>query len=315
MNTQAQESNLNRFWRECRERDIRKRKRKRSLRSDQFNKQNHDNFVLTINQLKFDAQILSKRFNKLKRSKSSKRRRVIDEISNNDKENELKQSENSRIFFENKEYYSSLHDKYLNSFKNDENNYNLKNKLQQKWKDLKKEYKENKTIKSTYSMSTYSMSNLQKSNEYWDFSVRQLKQKLMEQNVSINQCIEKKDLIEKIKKVKKDKKKSLILYQDNTNIKDESKEEIMKRVDLWINRWSYRRSFRQLINSILGYKSNDESYIKRGNHILIMKLYKKAILLIHPDKHCNEKFEIRYKSAEMFKVLNKYKQRYESRRY
>ena len=556
---EKQESNHSRFWRECRERDIRKRKKI----YDQFKKQTQDNFASTINQLKNDAQILSTKFEKLNSKKKN-----LDKISNqyqstnlrqsnhkqsmhtgnvsmklgnssnfdqsvsynfdvghnDDKENQMEQSENLRIFFENKKYYSSLHHKYLNSKrsisiqsvydyfesfnKNDENN--LKTKLRQKWQDLKKDvdasfsnyfnkrkgnkaqkdmnrdvlsntYPFSNLNKTTYSgqsskpskssnlsrpkkfktqniynkiyndkniivdtqknimneqkdaysqpvtqpqpeivfqseifddtdkennvhddiddfmsqikndqaainnevnnqentmnldttrtsieeyeqeqaSSMYSVSHLQKSNEYWDLSVRELKQVLLNMNLSINECIEKKDLIQKLKAIegngndndiqssmkykfptqkqkqqqhvnlkqdapqkhpeKKRKNKPAILYDTILYDTRESKQQIMNRVDLWIHRWSYRRSFRQLLNSILGYKSTDQHYITRGKHgdqnsVLMMKLYKKAILLIHPDKHINSPFEIRYKSGEMFKVLNKYKQKYENRK-
>ena len=554
-----EESNLSKFWRECRERDIRKRKRI----YDQYKRQSQDNFASTVNQLKTDAQILSTKFAKLNSKKKdldnkfsnqyqsinprqSKHRQSMhagnvsmnignssnfdqnvsynyDVGHNDDKENKMEQSENLRIFFENKKYSSSLHHKYLNSkrsiniqsvydyfdsFKNDENN--LKTKLRQKWQDLKKDVdasfsnyfnkrKGNKpqknidrdVLSNTYPLShpskttcsecscqssksskpqkpskpsnlsrprksktqniynnmynqeklnndtniifdtkknimneqkdpdsqpitqsqsetvfqsetefqseimddidkennvhddtddfmnqikndqdsindeimthdhivnnqenamnldktraasiekyeqeqdqeqeqassMYSVSHLQKSNEYWDFSVRQLKQKLLDMNVSINECIEKKDLIQKIKAIEansndkvtrnqdihtsmiyrvptpkqkqqqhvnlqqdapqkhqenKRKKKPSILYDTILYDTRESKQQIMNRVDLWIHRWSYRRSFRQLLNSILGYKSTDQYYITRGkngdqNHVLMMKLYR-----------------------------------------
>merc|ERR1711997_937967 len=95
----------------------------------------------------------------------------------------------------------------------------------------------------------------------------------------------------------------------------------MNRVDSWIYRWSYRGSFRQILNSVLGYKSNDKQYIsrsKQNDYLLMMKLYKKSILLIHPDKHVKSSFEIRYKSAEMFKIItnlcDKYQQKHQPRK-
>ena len=185
-------------------------------------------------------------------------------------------------------------------------------------------------------------------------------------NISIDKCIEKRDLIQKIKAVEnnmgkkerisknveslksipshehikkergEEKQNDIDSNNDNNNNKQnkrhkaailydtilydtrESKQQTIKRVDVWIHRWSYRRSFRQLLNSILGYKSSDKLYINRGkcgdeNYSLMIKLYKKAIMLIHPDKHVNSCFEIRYKAGEMFKILNKSKQKYEKR--
>merc|ERR1712154_546938 len=207
--------------------------------------------------------------------------------------------------------------------------------------------------------SMYSLSNLRKSNEYWNYSVRQIKDKLLSMNVSIDECIEKRDLIQKLKEYEtwgdtnkctkpapkkypkptaqktqkqfvsssnnnnKLKNKPSILYEDILNDSRESKQQIMNRIDSWIIRWSYRRSFRQILNCVLEYKSNDERYITRGNqsdhnYALMMKMYKKAILLIHPDKHYNSSFEVKYKAAEMFKILtarcDKYKERHIARK-
>jgi len=195
----------------------------------------------------------------------------------------------------------------------------------------------------------YCVSHLQKSNEYWDFSVRQLKDKLISMHVSIDQCIEKRDLIQKLKMCQLDKshRKKLdakkrpmpkrpaskvnrpkkqkhsapparpksklknrpsILFDSLLGDTGESKQQIINRADLFIHRWSYRRSFRQVLNSVLDYKAGERRYIARGksgdqNYSLMMKSYKKAILLIHPDKHVHSCFEVKYKAAEMFKIM------------
>eukprot|EP01083_Nonionella_stella_P197002 724541_1 len=187
---------------------------------------------------------------------------------------------------------------------------------------------ENTINEDTNQSSIYCISHLQKSNEYWGYSVRQLKNKLINMNVSIDKCIEKKDLIEKIKAHNTNQNKSTnisnkyyrkksskpavfsrqskktqrsefrsglnntnrpsILYDTILNDTRESRQQIMYRVDLWIHRWGYRRSFRQLLNSVLGYKPNDNNYICRGkqgdqNYLLMIKSYKKAMFLLHPD--------------------------------
>lgn len=190
----------------------------------------------------------------------------------------------------------------------------------------------------------YCVSHLQKSNEYWDFSVRQLKEKLLSMHVSIDQCIEKRDLIQKLKMCKlnkshekhadiltctasnvnrpKQQNQSVPSAQSKSRCKNrpsilfdsllqdtrESKQQITNRADLFIHRWSYRRSFRQILNSVLDYKAGDRRYIARGkggdqNYALMMKCYKKAIFLIHPDKHVHSCFEVKYKAAEMFKIM------------
>merc|ERR1712233_195307 len=79
------------------------------------------------------------------------------------------------------------------------------------------------------------------------------------------------------------KNKPSILFDTILNDTRESKQQIMNRVDVWIHRWSYRRSFRQILNSVLDYKASDRRYINRGrsgdqNYSLMMKGYKKAIL-------------------------------------
>jgi len=208
----------------------------------------------------------------------------------------------------------------------------------------------------------YCVSHLQKSNEYWDFSVRQLKDKLLSMHVSIDQCIEKRDLIQKIKSCHLDpsvKKKTIpkrsapksqrpkptrqsvpksqpkakakpkvknrpsILYDSLLHDTRENQQQIINRAEVWLHRWSYRRSFRQVLNSVLDFKAGDRRYIARGksgdqNYSLMMKSYKKAILLIHPDKHVNSSFEVKYKAAEMFKIMtslcDKYRKKYAASR-
>merc|ERR1719273_2864164 len=65
------ESNLSRFKRECRERDLRKIKRIAS----RFKSTNHDHFAATINKLKNDAVILSNRIQKKKADEITKESR------------------------------------------------------------------------------------------------------------------------------------------------------------------------------------------------------------------------------------------------
>eukprot|EP00485_Elphidium_margaritaceum_P000256 CAMPEP_0202695956 /NCGR_PEP_ID=MMETSP1385-20130828/9377_1 /ASSEMBLY_ACC=CAM_ASM_000861 /TAXON_ID=933848 /ORGANISM="Elphidium margaritaceum" /LENGTH=539 /DNA_ID=CAMNT_0049352045 /DNA_START=28 /DNA_END=1647 /DNA_ORIENTATION=+ len=185
--------------------------------------------------------------------------------------------------------------------------------------------------------------------EYDQWTVRELKEKLLSMNICIDTCIEKKDLIERLTSTScntKPKicsrqqltqnaavrtnasklsqpqnaaikaKKPSILYDSVLSDSEESERQIRHRVDEWIHRWSYRRSFRQILNSILGYTSEHLQYISRRDqdYTSVMKQYKKALLLIHPDKHLNRTFEIQYKSSEMFKVLkescDRYKRKY-----
>eukprot|EP01084_Bolivina_argentea_P050815 93449_1 len=170
--TNEKEGNLSKFWRECRERDIRKRQRM----CKQFASK-HNHFNSTISQLKLDAKILSNRFqrvNTIKNSNKENRRHSMyfnncsnipikenrnkenrrhsnrrmsnmyipsTQTATNDlKDQNTEQSENAKIFFENKQYYSSLYHKHNKTHiydVNDENN--LRHKLKQKWKDLKKD--------------------------------------------------------------------------------------------------------------------------------------------------------------------------------
>merc|ERR1712086_480886 len=84
----------------------------------------------------------------------------------------------------------------------------------------------------------------------------------------------------------------------------ESRQHIKNRVDPFIANWSYRRSFRQILNSTLGLKASSAGYIgKKESYATMMRAYKAAILIIHPDKHVHSTFEIRYKASEMFKVV------------
>ena len=423
-NAKRKESNLSKFRRECRERDIRKMQKI----ANRLKKSNDNHFSSTISQLKSDAQIISDRFQNLKRkahatNKENRRHSMGFTCNYAEKENieptappppqpsavnEMPQNiikrGNAQIFFEHKNYYSSLHNKYdmnaqksnmhsvynyLHSLRNDETT--LKNKLRRKWQELKKdvdktfhsfnhrkakkesteldplinkrvnitvtpgadiviarehesqpliqlakedsiddktsikmmidqkdpeppvidaittEIPEQKEENTKLEMTTepvlndeenedpnhssiYSVSHLQKPNEYWDFSVRQLKDKLLNMNVSIDQCIEKRDLIQKLKLCRLDnvqnvqngsqpnknpnskrgrpkqrkqsvqnqvprsalnKNKPTILFDTILFDTRESKQQIMNRADAWIHRWSYRRSFRQILNSVL----------------------------------------------------------------
>ena len=80
--------------------------------------------------------------------------------------------------------------------------------------------------------------------------------------------------------------------------------DIGRPVDAFIANWSHRRSFRQILNSILGLKAGSAGYIgKKESYATMMRAYRAAILMIHPDKHAQSTFEIRYKAAEMFKVV------------
>ena len=195
---------------------------------------------------------------------------------------------------------------------------------------------------------TYKTNNeIEMNDDFSQMSVRELKKQLLKSNIPIHQCIEKQELVSKLEQAFQNKKDShqrkseishfskptlvdcsTIKNQVNISSKEEKtpengnntsdskqdQERIKNNVDQWVAKWSYHRSLRQLLNSILGLKPHDSNYLKRGcHHQEIVKSYRKALLRVHPDKHVNATFQTRYKACEMFKIISELYQKFQKK--
>ena len=193
---------------------------------------------------------------------------------------------------------------------------------------------------------------------YYSMSVRDLKDKLHCLGIYTDDCIEKKDLIRKLKYCDHYIKNTQYMHNHtrykgnnnhndrikNSNLKnitnkcinidannvtnnddhkssnntttttvEEYSDEIKAEIDGYIKEMSYKKSLRQLLNSIFEYKPTDPRYLKHGCHTdKIKKTYRQAILKLHPDKHVNSCYETKYISQELFKIITSKHDKYKS---
>jgi len=167
--------------------------------------------------------------------------------------------------------------------------------------------------------------------------ISEMKQLLVAHKVDPRTCITRTDLEKEVLKILKRLKIEGDAERKRQQKEREQKrrESIHKAVSAEIAQWSSGKSLRQLLNGIHGYRgetcplteaimekrkfttgqSNGSVWrgvSERGDHYLgsqasanaILKAYKKALVLIHPDKFDLENYEAYAKATETFKAVN-----------
>jgi len=211
------------------------------------------------------------------------------------------------------------------------------------WADMKKELdkklskqekKSNSSSSHTTSSSSYPQAHVAKENMYerpsrppppmppqtdplWRLSVKDLKQRLSWAGVSIGGFSEKGELVALLRESeKKAAKRREQEARDRERAaerraaavekkKEEAKQEVIRdRIIKEVNQWAKGKNIKKMLNDVLGLKTPDKNYLKRYDTLTpVSKMYKKAILKIHPDKHMGD-FAQYVRATELFKQVN-----------
>eukprot|EP01006_Ploeotia_vitrea_P044849 TRINITY_DN66880_c3_g1_i2.p1 TRINITY_DN66880_c3_g1~~TRINITY_DN66880_c3_g1_i2.p1 ORF type:complete len:482 (-),score=228.62 TRINITY_DN66880_c3_g1_i2:77-1522(-) len=131
-----------------------------------------------------------------------------------------------------------------------------------------------------------------------DMSIRELKASLRRLAVQHDDCITKQDLIDKLTAAQAEHAKR----QAARNAVDEERkrEKIRERVLIEVAEWAQGRDIKDMLNVIHG-----SATLKRSSTLNdVNKMYKRALLKIHPDKHDQSDFEAHCRATETFKAVN-----------
>jgi hypothetical protein len=150
-----------------------------------------------------------------------------------------------------------------------------------------------------------SQSNLNSSSSVDELSVKELICQLQALNISTVDCVEKGELITKLKSARSD----LIRKREDELIR----EKIIGDVE----RWQRGKGIKQLLNELNGFEANNG--INEGkalyltvssDYSAVHKSYRRVLLKIHPDKHMSSSNgQNHHRATEMFKaVSNKFNQ-------
>lgn len=153
--------------------------------------------------------------------------------------------------------------------------------------------------------------------KYSNMSIAELKNELIQRNISIDNCIEKNDLIRRLvngfqspldikKQYNKTNKRNDDTTQDNQTQLTQQEEQLINNE---IQQWSktHNNNIITMLNNLIRqqkqYQIND-LLINTSSYDDVNKSYKKVLLLNHPDKLYDKSLEDKYRANEIIKCIN-----------
>lgn len=146
-----------------------------------------------------------------------------------------------------------------------------------------------------------------------EWSVKDLRAELRSMGVAHDDCLEKKDFVDRVAHARM-QQSAIVAAERKQRDSDKQRERIMMEVD----EWNRRLDLRGMINDLLGSAPPSPDYLSTAStFVMVSKAYKRALLVVHPDKTDATDWQLHLRNTERFKAVNAafttYKQQHDAR--
>ena len=122
-----------------------------------------------------------------------------------------------------------------------------------------------------------------------------------ESEMQVAEKVELVRLLQKASKEREEKQRA----KERLDREEEENERIRRQICHEVDRWKRNRSIRWLLNNINRASVGSPLYLPPyASFAVVSKVYKRALLKIHPDKHADRSLQERWRAEETFKAVN-----------